>query len=60
MYCIALLKGNLVLLVRLEVTVHYAIVVQVLQCQDGLCKVHACHFHRQSPDVLQQSGTVST
>ena len=48
------------LLVRLEVTVHYAIVVQVLQCQDSLCKVHACHFNRESPNVLQQSGTVST
>lgn len=49
-----------VLLVGLEVTVHDAVVVQVLQREHGLCEVHARHLHGKGPDVLQQGGTVST
>ena len=45
-------------LVRLEVAVHDAIVMQVLQRQHCLSKVHAGHLHRQCPNVLQQGGTV--
>lgn len=48
-------KGSLV---RLEVPVHDAIVVQVLQCQHRLSEVHAGHLHGQGPDVLQQGGAV--
>lgn len=47
-------------LVRLEVTVHDAVVVQVLQGQHGFRKVQTHHVHGQGPDVLQQSGTVSS
>lgn len=39
-------------LVGFKVTVHDPIVVQVFQCQYSFSKVHACHIHRQSPDVL--------
>lgn len=39
-------KVSLLSLVRLEVSMHDAIVMQVLQSQDGLRKVHACHFNR--------------
>lgn len=39
-------KVKLLSLVGLQVSMHYAVVVQVLQCQDGLGKVHACHFNR--------------
>lgn len=49
-----------VLLVRLEVSVHDAIVVQVLKRQHRLSKVHASHVHWQRTHVLQQGGTVST
>lgn len=49
-----------VLLVRLEVSVHDAVVVQVLERQHRLSKVHASHVHRQRAHVLQQGGTVST
>ena len=47
-------------LVGLEVAVHDAIVVDVLQRQYRLSKIHPCQFHGQSADVLQQGGTVTT
>lgn len=37
-----------------------AVVVEVLQGQDGFCKVHPCHFYRQWAHVLEQVGTIST
>lgn len=49
-----------VLLVRFEVSVHDAVVVQIFQSQDSLSKVHPRHVDRQSADVLQQRGAVST
>lgn len=47
-------------LVWFEVPVHDAIVVEILQSQYCLCKVHPGHIHRQRTHVLQKSGTVST
>lgn len=47
-------------LVRFEIPVDDAVVVEILQSQDGFCKVHAGHVHRQRAHVLQQGGTVST
>lgn len=47
-------------LVRLEVAVHDAIVVQILQGEHSFCEVQTHHVHRQGPNVLQQSGTVSS
>lgn len=47
-------------LVRLEVSVDDAVVVEILQCEDGLCEVHTSHIDRQRADVLQQRGAVST
>lgn len=46
-------------LVRFEVTVDDAVVVEILQSQDGLCEVHPGHIHRQRSHVLQQGGAVS-
>lgn len=40
-------------LVRFEVAVHDAVVVQVFQSQDGLSEVHACHVQREGANVLQ-------
>ena len=47
-------------LVWFEVSVDDAIVVEILQCQHRLCKIHPGHIHRQRTHVLQKSGTVST
>lgn len=47
-------------LVRFEVSVDDAVVVEILQSEDGLGEVHASHIHRQRADVLQQRGAVST
>ena len=49
-----------VLLVWFEVSVNNAVVMEILQSQHGLSEVHACHIHRQRPDMLQERGTVST
>lgn len=50
-YSILLLAGDS--LVRFEVSVYDAVVVKVLQRQDGLCKIHSRHVHWQRPNVLQ-------
>ena len=47
-------------LVRLEVPVDDAVVVQVLQRQHRLGEVHARHVHGQRAHVLQERGTVAT
>lgn len=39
-------------LVRFKVPVHDAIVVEILQSQDRLCKVHPGHIYRQGTHVL--------
>lgn len=47
-------------LIRLEVSVNDSIAVDVLECQHSLCKVVPCHLQRQTADVLEQSGQVSS
>ena len=47
-------------LVGLEVPVHDAVVVDVLQGQHRLSEVHTGHLHGQRPNVLQQGGAVSS
>lgn len=37
---------------------HDAVVVEVLQREDGLSKVHLRHVHGQRAHVLQQRGTI--
>ncbi len=49
-----------VILVWFEVPVDDAIVVEILQSQYCLCKVHPGHIHRQGTHVLQKGGAVST
>lgn len=52
--------GFEVSLVWFQVPVDNAIVMEILQSQDCLCKVHPGHIHRQGTHVLQKGGTVST
>jgi len=40
-------------LVRFEIPVDDAVVVQILQSQYGLCKIHPGHVHRERTNVLQ-------
>lgn len=49
-----------VLLVRFKVSVYNAVIVKILQCEDGLSKVHPGHVDWQRSDILQQRRTVST
>lgn len=51
--------GILVLLVGFEIPVHDAVVVEILQGQNGLGEVHPGHVDGQRFDVLQQRGAVS-
>ena len=51
--------GDEASLVGLEVPVHDAVVVDVLQGQHRLSEVHTGHLHGQRPDVLQQGGAVA-
>ena len=56
---IVVLKIGEFSLVWFKVPVDNAIVVQILQSQHRLCKVHPGHVHRQRTHVLQKGGTVS-
>jgi hypothetical protein len=46
-------------LVRFEISVHNAIVVQIFQCQHRLREVHACHVHGQWAHVFQERSAVT-
>lgn len=46
-------------LVGFQVSVDDAVVVEILQRQDGLREVHPSHVDRQRSDVLQQRGAVA-
>ena len=54
------LWGGLNSLVGFEVPVDDAVVVEVLQGEDRLSKVHQGHVHWQRSHVLQQVSTVTT